>query len=136
MFLASVYRCAVLRSVGGTVFERGSGGADFEERGQVHFGRMGSGSLRGSPQVNLTSITGNPMLDAWAVGPGAYAAIRGREQQVIDFFGGVGNPKVGNSIRGVAKMNPAGRGFWNRSNATFGPLSPFTGVFSYEEYGC
>lgn len=33
---------------------------------------------------------GNPTLDVWAQGAQAYPAIRGREQQLIDFYGGVG----------------------------------------------
>lgn len=69
----------------------------------------------------------NPRRDAWSRGPGAYFAIRGREQQLIDHFGGVGSPGVANAIRGVSKRNPAGRAFWSSSNATFGPLAPYTG---------
>ena len=57
-----------------------------------------------------------------------YPAIRGREQQVIDHYGGVGHPKVGNKIRGVAKYRPgAGRAYWLMSNIQFGPLAPYTG---------
>jgi hypothetical protein len=44
---------------------------------------------------------GNPNLDEWSQGPLGYSAIRGSEQQLIDHYGGIGSPKVGNSIRGV-----------------------------------
>jgi RHS repeat-associated protein len=57
----------------------------------------------------------------------AYLAIRGREQQLIDFYGGVGNLRVGNSIRGVAKFNPMGRIYHQASNLMFGHLAPYTG---------
>lgn len=70
---------------------------------------------------------GNPTVDRWAYGRGAYDAIRGREQQLIDSFGGVGSPASGNAIRGVSVWNPAGRPYWNASNAMFGPLAPYTG---------
>ncbi|MGD1318731.1 hypothetical protein [Chryseobacterium sp. 2R14A] len=70
----------------------------------------------------------NPVLDKYAQGyPSGYSAIRGREQQLIDYYGGVDSPRVGNSIRGVSKINPYGRAYHSMSNAYFGPLSPFTG---------
>ena len=56
-----------------------------------------------------------------------YPAMRGREQQVIDFYGGVGSPLIANKIRGVSKLNPAGYPFWLISNVQFGPLAPYTG---------
>ncbi len=71
---------------------------------------------------------GDPVLDASAQGyPSGYSAIRGREQQLIDYYGGVGSPNVGNSIRGVSKINPYGRVYHSMSNTYFGPLSGFTG---------
>lgn len=71
---------------------------------------------------------GNPVLDASAQGyPAVYSAIRGREQQLIDYYGGVGSPNVGNSIRGVARGNPAGYEFWSLSNSYFGNIAPYTG---------
>lgn len=54
-------------------------------------------------------------------------AIRGREQQLMDYYGGVGSPKLGNSIRGVSKYNPAGRFYHYESNRRFGNLAPYTG---------
>ena len=56
-----------------------------------------------------------------------YDAIRGREQQLIDFYGGIGSKRVVNDIRGVSKINPFGRDFHNASNAEFGRLAPYTG---------
>ena len=72
---------------------------------------------------------GNPTIDRFVQGTPAYAAIRGREQQLIDYYGGVGSSRVGNSIRGVSKANPMGRYFHEKSNQYFGKLSPYTGYF-------
>ena len=60
-------------------------------------------------------------------GSDAYAAIRGREQQMIDYFGGVGSENVGNRIRGVSKTNPWGRTYHTKSNQMFGQLHQYTG---------
>jgi hypothetical protein len=54
-----------------------------------------------------------------------YAAIRGREQQVLDLYGGVGD--TGNSIRAVSPYNPFGLIYWEASNMSFGPLMPYNG---------
>lgn len=70
---------------------------------------------------------GSPVLDRAVQGIQGYPAIRGREQQLIDFYGGIGNPKVGNRIRGVAKYNPLGSLYHNASNYYFGTLSLYTG---------
>jgi hypothetical protein len=72
----------------------------------------------------------NPTLDKAIQGWSGYPAIRGREQQLIDYYGGIGDPKVANAIRGVAEENVAGTWFWNESNRRFGPLSPYTGRVS------
>ena len=68
-----------------------------------------------------------PQLDRYAKGPSGYAAIRGREQQLIDYYGGIGSPNVGNIIRGVSRYNPRGYIFHKTSNAYFGNIAPFTG---------
>ena len=68
---------------------------------------------------------GNPKLDRWGID--IYPAIRGREQQKIDSYGGVGHPNVGNRIRGVAKRNPKGRYFHQASDRIFGNIAPYTG---------
>jgi len=65
----------------------------------------------------------------------AYQAIRGREQQLIDAYGGAisdhhGNANAtrsGNPIRGVARANPRGRIYHDAASATFGQRAPYTG---------
>ena len=71
----------------------------------------------------------NPRVDVAVQGADGYFAIRGREQQAIDYFGGVDSPNGGNRIRGVSKYNPLGRGYHNMSDAYFGPLYRYTGAF-------
>ncbi|WP_146186622.1 RHS repeat domain-containing protein [Pedobacter sp. HMWF019] len=73
---------------------------------------------------------GNPQLDRVAQGwPVGLDAIRGREQQMIDYYGGVGSPNVGNSIRGVGYYRPDGKYFHLMSDTLFGPLANYTGFF-------
>jgi hypothetical protein len=99
----------------------------------------------------------DPVLDRYAVGyavdytqryrDAAYVAIRGREQQLIDFHGarrakqrgispfvggarsdtGSGEPLTENAIRGVARDNPNGEVFHLNANLHFGELAPYTG---------
>jgi hypothetical protein len=63
----------------------------------------------------------------------AYLQIRGREQQLIDRFGGAqsdtrpGPKRTENAIRGVAKDHRLGRVFHAASTLRFGPLAPYTG---------
>jgi len=63
----------------------------------------------------------------------AYWAIRGREQMLIDFFGGSwrekgrGNTRSGNDIRGVRKNNKMGRIYDAAAAAAFGRIAPYTG---------
>ena len=97
-------------------------------------------------------------LDKFAVGyavnyneryrDAGYLAIRGREQQLIDYHGankhkelGIKTPFAGgaqsdtkpgtalteNSIRGVGKENPLGQVFHAASDLAFGALAPYTG---------
>ncbi len=66
----------------------------------------------------------NLMIDKWS---NSKDAIRGREQQLIDFYGGIGSKKVGNYIRGVARWNPRGRIYYDSSNKEFGKIAPYTG---------
>jgi len=70
---------------------------------------------------------GNPVLDRAVQGYQGYPAIRGREQQLIDFHGGAGNIGVGNSIRGVSRYNPAYPIYHGASTFYFGSLWPYTG---------
>lgn len=69
----------------------------------------------------------NPRVDVAVQGIFGYPAIRGREQQLIDYYGGIGSPRVGNSIRGVAYYNPNGRFYFQQSNTTFGNIHSYTG---------
>lgn len=72
----------------------------------------------------------SPKVDKYAVGAWrspAYDAIRGREQQMMDFHGGVGSTTLGNSIRGVRKNHPFGSYYHTKSNQMFGPLHQYTG---------
>ncbi|WP_439488527.1 DUF6443 domain-containing protein [Algoriphagus sp.] len=69
----------------------------------------------------------NPVLDRAVQGYQGYPAIRGREQQLIDSFGGVETGNLGNRIRGVSKINPFGLLYHDASNLYFGPLFPYTG---------
>ena len=59
----------------------------------------------------------------------AYQAIRGREQQMIDFFGGSisDGGTSGNPIRGVGAGNVLGRPYHNAATLFFGELHPYTG---------
>jgi RHS repeat-associated protein len=67
----------------------------------------------------------------------AYYAIRGREQQLIDYFGGVitggaqsdtGKPyRTGNKIRGVRKDHPKGKEYHDAATFVWGELFPYTG---------
>ncbi|HKV08113.1 MAG TPA: SpvB/TcaC N-terminal domain-containing protein [Thermoanaerobaculia bacterium] len=76
-----------------------------------------------------------------------YLAIRGREQQLIDYHGarraaelGIGSfrggaqsdtppgtPLTENAIRGVGRDNPLGQVFHTAANLAFGELAPYTG---------
>lgn len=69
----------------------------------------------------------NPKLDQARYGFKHYSAIRGREQQLIDYHGGVESDGVGNLIRGVAKGNVSGEIYHNAANLEFGQLYPYTG---------
>ena len=70
----------------------------------------------------------NPILDRAAQGFIGYSAIRGREQQLIDSYGGVGSLSIGNRIRGVSKYRlVTGRIYHQTSNVYFGNIAPYTG---------
>jgi len=80
-------------------------------------------------------------LDRYAVGTAvdygdrsrdlAYSAIRGREQQLIDFRGGsqsdVSPPRTENRFRAVRKGNEKGLLYHLTANYLFGQLHPYTG---------
>lgn len=65
----------------------------------------------------------NPKLDESAQGfPAGYYAIRGREQMLIDYYGGIGSPLLGNSINGIWEYNPFRSAYISASCALFGPV--------------
>ncbi len=70
----------------------------------------------------------NPKIDRAIQGINARSAIRGREQQLIDFYGGIGNPKVANIIRAVSKRKYNARFLHDQSIAFFGELHVYTGI--------
>lgn len=99
----------------------------------MHCGNgVGRASGYGTPQAVLSQRLsthhaisqgyGAPVLDRAVQGIQGYPAIRGREQQLIDAFGGVGSPNLGNRIRGVSRFNPFGRIYHEASDTYFGPL--------------
>lgn len=65
-------------------------------------------------------------------------AIRGREQQLIDFYGGAfsdsnrrADAVSANRIRGVSKLNINGPGYHGASNLKFGEIHEFTGFWKF-----
>lgn len=70
---------------------------------------------------------GNPTMDVAVQGLQGYPAIRGREQQLIDVYGGVGSSHVANPIRGVSKINLLGKFYHAASSMYFGQIALYTG---------
>lgn len=68
------------------------------------------------------------------LGVAGYSAVRGREQALIDWAlqqtnqTVLPNLDVSNRIRGVAKRNPLGCGFWLATNTLHGNIAPYTGL--------
>jgi hypothetical protein len=65
-------------------------------------------------------------------------AIRGREQQLIDSYGGAmsdSNRRTGatsaNRIRGVSKINPKGYIYHKAASTAFGEIHTFTGYIKF-----
>ncbi len=97
--------------------------------GQVYAGRTGGYGTpeelvhrRSLGQPHLTAEGFRPpTVDQWST---VRAAIRGREQQLIDFYGGARS--VGgtarNLINGVADFNPNRPFYMNAARAAFGDL--------------
>ncbi len=75
-------------------------------------------------------------IENWAPAPTrrsrGYRAIRGREQQLIDYYGGaqrdVPGTQLRNIRRGVSRSNINARRYWNASNQRFGRLCRLQGV--------
>ena len=68
-----------------------------------------------------------PNLDRFIQGYHNKAAIRGREQQMIDFHGGAGSSTCANIIRGVSRFNIAGYYFHTQSTLYFSFKYEYTG---------
>ena len=96
--------------------------------GQVYVGRT---SGTGDPQFNVDARNASSELNTQGFEPAvfdrsssSYAAIRGREQQLIEAYGGVGSPGVANKINGISPRNPLGMYYRLRSTLEFGPPLP------------
>ncbi|WP_375419223.1 SpvB/TcaC N-terminal domain-containing protein [uncultured Hymenobacter sp.] len=113
--------------IGGRIYSgRTAGPADVDASKIVLSERYGSGRDK---DKFASFAPGSLNIDREKVGPEGYLAIRGREQQLIDFYKGAisDNGTSGNPIRGVGKDNPAGRIFHFFSNKNFGPKAGYTG---------
>ncbi len=108
--------------------------SDLETRDQNH--HVNSDENDDEPKAGY----GPANLDVYAVGSKgvnysnryqdlAYWEIRGREQQLIDKYGGSKSDEgtSGNTIRGVGKDNINGRAFHVAASMRWGELSPYTG---------
>ncbi|WP_217509834.1 RHS repeat-associated core domain-containing protein [Herbaspirillum sp. C9C3] len=99
--------------------------------GQVYGGRAGGFGLPKDivarrdayHHMNLLGY-GKANLDESLTGPEAYAAIRGREQNIIDYYGGIGNPRVGNMINGISPLNMSRDFYLQMSEKYFGQYKP------------
>lgn len=92
-----------------------------------HMSARGYGPARLDKWVDATRPESQRWFDP------SYQAIRGREQQLIDSYGGAisdnprGTTRSGNAIRGVAKWNSMGRTYHNAASAAFGQRHRYTG---------
>jgi RHS repeat-associated protein len=103
--------------------------------GQVYSGRT-SGYANPSNPVELQAIAtargySQPLLNAEGFLPpmldqatDSYSAIRGREQQLIDFYGGAQSAggTARNMINGISDLNPLRPIYMNSATSLFGPL--------------
>lgn len=49
-------------------------------------------------------------------------AIRGREQQLIDYYGGIEHPTIANKVMAVSKFNPRQNIYYSAAEELFGTL--------------
>jgi RHS repeat-associated protein len=115
--LTRVYVTYTLTNANGVVYSgRTSGFGDARTLVQNRFERHHM-RLRGF---------GNLQLDRSSWGDFAQDAIRGREQQLIDYHGGAQSQggSSGNRIRGVSVLNPFGSIYHWQSNKLFGTTFP------------
>lgn len=134
--------CAIVAGIGVAVY------ADTKYRQYVTYTMVGPKGLiyvgrtsgYGSPQAIATRRGyghgvrrargfSAPIADRFSSGDFGRRGIRGREQQMIDFHGGVGDPRVDNLIRGVSRINLRGRSYHDAANSLFGEIHPYTGAF-------
>ncbi len=112
------------------------------DTGEIYVGRT---SGYGTPEEVLSNRDkkheklyergfGPAVIDKVATGEIGEKAIRGREQQMIDFYGGALSDSArrpdaisANRIRGVDKNNPRGREYHEAANALFGEKYKYTG---------
>lgn len=102
----------------------------FGPGGRMYFGRTsGFGTpeqlvaRRYAQHIVLRALGfANPTVDRSATGEYGYYAIRGREQMLIDAYGGIGSPLVQNSINGIWQYNPRRFLYMGAANAMFGPV--------------
>ena len=99
------------------------------ESGQVYIGRCsGYGSLEKIIFRRLYSHKYYKrgftiiQIDKAMQGVDARISIRGREQLLIDFYGGIKNPIVANKIRAVSKFNRRQKRMYSLSEKYFGKL--------------
>ncbi len=104
--------------------------------GKIYFGRS---SGFGTPQQILAKRYAghdmaeigyiNPTLDKYMTGfPVGYSAIRGREQMLVDSYGGIyfrnSNPRLGNTINPISKFNTFRGIYINAAKDAFGAIQP------------
>lgn len=65
----------------------------------------GVGAFSGR-QNDLSAVMDKCMVGSNALISDYRWAVRGREQQMIEYFGGIGSPYVGNRINGISPYNP------------------------------
>lgn len=118
--------------------------------GQTYSGRasgpkeMTKAEIVRARDINHKVLYNDGYLDATpreeGVGIEGYAAIRGHEQQLIDYFGGAQTDRVnypprggtsGNAIRGVARENRFGLLFHFYATEKFGRIAPYTGILPF-----
>lgn len=94
------------------------------ETGQVYAGRT---SGFGTPLENIAARDASHAYNDFGFGPAeldqtsdSYAAIRGREQQLIEYYQDQGISA--NKINGISPTNPNGPGYLQTANNAFGPF--------------
>ncbi len=99
------------------------------DTGQIYIGRAsGFGVLQKIVQRRLYNHDFYQLgftviqLDKAMQGRMGRRAIRGREQQLIDFYGGIGSPLIANRIRAISIFNPNKNKYYEAAIKYFGEL--------------